>query len=221
MPIRVEAYTAGGVATGVVERSGSLREAIDGAGDLLIQTADWLPLDGSGGQSGQDVRLTKDDLLLLVGEEPETGPVHAQWHTIEVDAGPYRVVGEMPTMPGFDPGRALARPTGEFVLLRDARITLIGWADAGEASARSVLVNRYTVDRVEADLMLGFFFPGAEMVLTGEAAAQAAAAAAQAAADAAAEAAAAQAAASAPAPPPADAAAVAATVPPDAVTPPA
>ena len=29
------------------------------------------------------------------------------------------------------------------------------------------LVNRYVVDRVEADLMLGFFFPGAVMVQTG------------------------------------------------------
>jgi len=34
------------------------------------------------------------------------------------------------------------------------------------------------VDRVSADMMLGFFFPGAEMVLTGAAAAQAAQAAA-------------------------------------------
>jgi hypothetical protein len=189
MPVRVEAYTAGGVATGVVAQSGSLREALDGAGDLLIESAQWLSLDGSGEQSGE-VRVLADDLLLVVGEEAETGPVHAQWHTIELDAGPYHLIGEMPTMPGFDPGRALARPTGEFVFLRGARITLIGQEDAGEAAAPNVLVNRYTVDRVKADLMLGFFFPGAEMVLTGAAAAQAAAAAAQAAAVAAADAAA-------------------------------
>jgi hypothetical protein len=189
MPVRVEAYTAGGVATGVVARSGSLREALDGAGDLLIESAQWLSLDGSGEQSGE-VRVPADDLLLVVGEEADTGPVHAQWHTIELDAGPYHLIGEMPTMPGFDPGRALARPTGEFVFLRDARISLIGREDAGEAGAPNVLVNRYTVDRVKADLMLGFFFPGAEMVLTGAAAAQAAAAAAQAAAVAAADAAA-------------------------------
>jgi hypothetical protein len=177
MPIRVEAYTAGGVATGVVARSGPLRELLDGAGDLLIETARWLPLDGSGEQPGGEIRLAADDLLLLVSDEAEGGPVHAQWHTIEIDAGPYLVVGEMPTMPGFDPGRALARPSGEFVFLRDARIRLIDQADAGEASAPNLLVNRYTVDRFKADLMLGFFFPGAEMVLTGAAAAQAAAAA--------------------------------------------
>jgi hypothetical protein len=117
-----------------------------------------------------------DDALLVCADEADGGPVHAQWHTIEIDAGPYRVFGEMPTMPGFDPGRALARPTGDLFFLRDARITLIDRDDAGEAGAARLLVNRYTVDRVAADMMLGFFFPGAEMVLTGAAAAQAAAA---------------------------------------------
>jgi len=103
---------------------------------------------------------------LAVGEAGEA-PVHAQWHDVELDAGPYRLRGEMPTLPGFDPGRALARPTGEFVLLRDARIELIGQPDAGEASCLEILVNRYTVDRVRADLMLGFFFPGAHIEVTG------------------------------------------------------
>jgi hypothetical protein len=173
MPIRVEIYTAGGVATGVVARTGPLREALDGAGDLLIERSRWLPLDGSGERPGGDIRLAADDLLLVASDEAEGGPVHAQWHTIEVDAGPYRVIGEMPTMPGFDPGRALARPTGEFVFLRDARIRLIDRDDAGEAGANRLLVNRYTVDRVAADMMLGFFFPGAEMVLTGAAAEEA------------------------------------------------
>ena len=55
MPIRVEAYTAGGVATGVVARSPSLREALDGAGDLLVERSRWLPLDGSGERPGGDV----------------------------------------------------------------------------------------------------------------------------------------------------------------------
>jgi hypothetical protein len=72
----------------------------------------------------------------------------------------------MPTMPGFDPGRALARPTGEFVLLRDVRIALRGDVDGPSMALPSAFVNRYVVDRVAADLMLGFFFPGAEMVVT-------------------------------------------------------
>ena len=183
MPIRVEAYTTGGVATGVVARPGTLREILEGASEIAIDRSRWLPLDGSGEQSSGEVLLQVDDLLLVVADEPDGVPVHAQWHSIELDSGPYRVFGEMPTMPGFDPGRALARPTGEFVLLRDARIQLIGHEDAGEASAAQLMVNRYTVDRIAADLMLGFFFPGAAMTITGSSAGEHEAAAATAGAE--------------------------------------
>jgi hypothetical protein len=185
MPIRVEAYTATGVATGVIARSGSVREVLEGATDVVVERSQWLPLDGSGEQAAGDLRLLVDDLMLVVSDEPDGIPVHAQWHSIELDAGPYRVYGEMPTMPGFDPGRALARPTGEFVLLRDARIALIDLEDAGEASAAQLLVNRYTVDRIAADMMLGFFFPGAKMTITGSSAGEHQAAADTSAADAA------------------------------------
>jgi hypothetical protein len=67
-------------------------------------------------------------------------------------------------MPGFDPGRALTRPTGSFVLLRDVAIRLLDQDDAGESNHGHALVNRYNVDAVEADIMLGFFFPGARMM---------------------------------------------------------
>ena len=170
MPIRIEAYTTQGVATGGIARPGSLREALEGASEVVLEAANWLPLDGSGERAAGAMSLLVDDMLLVVADEPDGIPVHAQWHSIELDAGPYRVHGEMPTMPGFDPGRALARPTGEFVLLRDARISLIDREDAGQATASQLLVNRYTVDRVAADMMLGFFFPGAAMTITGSSA---------------------------------------------------
>lgn len=166
MPIRVEAYTAGGILTGQIARAGPLRDALEGAAEVTVESSRWLPLDGSAEQPAGELRVAVDDLILVVPDEAGGAPVHAQWHDIDLDAGPYRVRGEMPTMPGFDPGRALARPTGEFVLLRDARIELLGRTDSGEASAAELLVNRYAVDRVEADLMLGFFFPGATMTVT-------------------------------------------------------
>ena len=50
MPIRVEAYTAGGSPRASSRASGSPREALDDAGDLLVERAQWLPLDGSGEQ---------------------------------------------------------------------------------------------------------------------------------------------------------------------------
>jgi hypothetical protein len=167
MSVRIEVFTAAGVTTGVVARPGPIRGILDGSTDVVVESSRWLPLDGSGESDSGDVRFAVDDLLLVFSDEAEGLPVHAQWHEIDLDAGPYRVHGEMPTMPGFDPGRALARPTGEFVLLRDARIQLIDREEAGEASFAHLLVNRYTVDRIAADLMLGFFFPGAELTVTG------------------------------------------------------
>ncbi len=166
MPIRVELYGAAGVTIGTVARA-RLRDALEGDRDILVERAAWHPLDGSAAQPRGELSVAGDDILVAISDDPEDGPVHAQWHDIALDVGPYRVTGQLPTMPGFDPGRALARPTGEFVLIRDVRIALLGDADGPAIGQPSAFVNRYVVDRVAADLMLGFFFPGAEMVLTG------------------------------------------------------
>jgi hypothetical protein len=167
MPIRVEIYGASGVAIGVVARAGRLREVLESGPDLLVEQTAWHPLDGSAPRPSGTMAIAEDDILLAVADHVEDLPVHAQWHDISLDVGPYRVTGQMPTMPGFDPGRAIARPTGEFVLLRDVRIAMRGDADGPSVTQPAAFVNRYVVDRVAADLMLGFFFPGAEMVVTG------------------------------------------------------
>jgi hypothetical protein len=166
MPMRVEAYTAAGIALGIVAPDGHLREHVDGVQQLRIEDSDWLPIDGSAGRHAGELQFPIDDLLVLVSDELGDVPGHAQWHAIDLDAGPFRLEGELSTMPGFDPGRALARPTGQFVLLRDVRITLLKEPDSGEATSGHALVNRYTVDRIAADIMLGFFFPGAAMSMT-------------------------------------------------------
>jgi hypothetical protein len=167
MPIRVEIYGATGVVVGVVGRAGRLRDILECGDGLLVERATWHSLDGSPAQKAGQITVAEDDVFLATTDEREDGPVHVQWHDIQLDVGPYRVAGQMPTMPGFDPGRALARPTGEFVLLRDVRISLVADPDGPAVDQPAALVNRYVVDRVAADLMLGFFFPGAEMVVTG------------------------------------------------------
>ena len=163
MPIRVEAYTTGGILIGVVARPGHLREILEGWPELLVEESTWAPLDGSPVQESPSQQIAIDDLVLASGDEEMPGPVHAAWHAIRLEAGPYVVEGELPTLPGFDPGRALTRPTGSFVLLRDVKLTLLGRPEAGENGHAQALVNRYSVDRVDADLMLGFFFPGAHV----------------------------------------------------------
>jgi hypothetical protein len=167
MPLHVEIYAAGGIGIGVVARSGHLRDALDAGGSLVLERVVWHPLDDASPRDLGELIIPPDDVHLATAEDAEDFPVHAQWHDIQLEVGPYRVSGQMPTMPGFDPGRALARPTGEFVQLRDVSIGLVGEADGTGLFRAMALVNRYMVDRVEADLMLGFFFPGATMVSTG------------------------------------------------------
>jgi hypothetical protein len=162
LPIRVEAYTFGGIVTGVIPRPEHLRDVLEASTELTIEGASSAPLDGSPATEG-DVQIAIDDLVVAVSDQEHPAPVHAAWHPIRLEAGPWVVQGDLPTLPGFDPGRALTRPTGTFVLLRDVRITLLNQPDAGENAHESVLVNRYSVDRVDADLMLGFFFPGARI----------------------------------------------------------
>lgn len=158
----IEAYTAGGVASGAVAQQRGLH---DGFGDLpvVLEQATWYPIDGGPPERRPRIELDQDDVLLLTTEAPPFS-VHAVWHAIVLDAGPYRITGELAMPPGFDPGRALTRPSGEFVELRDARIELAERAGSGMVERANVLVNRYTVERVAADLILGFFFPGATLV---------------------------------------------------------
>ncbi|HYL41301.1 MAG TPA: hypothetical protein VET90_08340, partial [Candidatus Binatus sp.] len=87
--------------------------------------------------------------------------VHASWYPIELDVGPYHLEARLPTAPGFDPARALARPTGAFVAVRDVSISVPGRPGAGIAERSWAHVNRYAVERVASNMMLGFFFPGA------------------------------------------------------------
>jgi hypothetical protein len=164
MPLRVEAWLLGGVLRGLIASSGHLRDVLEGAGDVVIERSTWLPIGGLRAAPAGDVRVTVDDLMLIVSDEEIPGPVHAAWHPIRLVAGPWVVQGDLATMPGFDPGRALTRPTGEFVLLSGVRVALLEEADTTEVAHTQALVNRYTVDEVDADLMLGFFFPGAKVV---------------------------------------------------------
>ncbi|MGP1674183.1 MAG: hypothetical protein ACTS8Z_03080 [Candidatus Limnocylindrales bacterium] len=164
MPIQVDAYVIEGMASGVLARPGHLRDVLEETRELPLVQVRWQPLVGDDSPSG-DVTIPIDDILIAVADDDPTIPVHAAWHAIRLELGPYIVEGDMPTLPGFDPGRALTRPSGEFVLLRDVRVGLRDDPSSAEPIpiGHHALINRYVVERVEADLMLGFFFPGASM----------------------------------------------------------
>lgn len=160
MPTAIEAYTAAGALSGLIPLGGRLRDLLEAAVQLPIDRCRLRRLDGAL-EPPDDVVLAVDDLLLVVSDDTEL-PIHAVWHDVRLVVGPYRVEGRLPTQPGFDPARALARPTGSYVLVRDARVELRDRPGAAVEHPH-LLVNRYAVDEVAADLMLGFFFPGAEL----------------------------------------------------------
>lgn len=166
MPIKVDAYMAEGIARGVLARAGSLREVLEHEAALRLDHVQWQPLDGKPGPS-TGVAIPIDDVLIATDDDQPSTPVHASWHGIRLEVGPYLVEGEIATLPGFDPGRALTRPSGEFVQIRDVRVgrrTGPGAAADPVPVGHHALVNRYGVESVACDLMLGFFFPGAEMI---------------------------------------------------------
>lgn len=161
MAIRVDAYTSGGMASGTLARPGTLRDVLEDVGALPLDGAAWQGLDDPSAKSAGYLSIPSDDVLIAVADDDPGVPVHAAWHHVHLETGPYTVEGELATLPGFDPGRALARPSGEFLMLRDIRLSVRAQPEAGVAVGDHALINRYTVERVRADLMLGFFFPGA------------------------------------------------------------
>jgi len=161
MAIRVDAYTSGGVASGTLARPGSLQEMLETDGSISLVGAAWQGLEDASAQSAGSISIPSDDILVAVGDEDPGIQVHAAWHRVHLEAGPYTIEGDLATLPGFDPGRAITRPSGEFLLLRDIRLSVRAQPEAGVSLGDHALINRYTVERIRADLMLGFFFPGA------------------------------------------------------------
>jgi hypothetical protein len=157
----LEIFTPTGVVAGTTLRD-DLVQSPDLRSPVPIEQARWYPIDGASPEHRGSLLVPPDDVLIVVTLDANT-IVHSTWYPLELDVGPYRVRGRMPVVPGFDPARALARPGGAFVALWDASIELLDRPETGVAHRDSVHVNRYAVERVESSIMLGFFFPGAEL----------------------------------------------------------
>ncbi len=165
MAVQFEAYTAEGIIRGTAVPDGRLGDLLETFSSITLDRPLVTPLDGRAESGQMRADVTVDDLLVVVAPPSTPAPIHATWHELALVTGPYVVEGAMPTLPGFDPGRALARPTGSFVLLGSVRLTLVGNPAAGAAEYPLVWVNRYTVEKVQADIELGIFFPGAATAL--------------------------------------------------------
>lgn len=157
----VEIFTPTGVVAGITSRAGLVQQP-DLRSPVPVEKARWYPIDGSKPEHRGSVLVAPDDVLVVFMPEEEM-TLHATWYEVTLEMGPYRVRGKMPTPVGFDPKRALARPGGAFVSLRSGSIELMNRSDAGIAERSTVHIARYAVERVESALMLGFFFPGAQL----------------------------------------------------------
>jgi hypothetical protein len=163
MPEHLELFTADAVVTGTWPGEPDLRDVLESSGTLRVEMPTWTPLE-SPTLDVMPATLAVDDVIAVAGDDDTRLAIHANWHDVIIDAGPYRITGLLPVLPGFDPGRALTRPGSTFLLLRDAKLELLDRPDAGELDRAFVLINRYAVDRVASDLELGFFFPAARFV---------------------------------------------------------
>ena len=162
MAIRLQAYTAEGLLTGAVAAEGRLVELLASTSPVIVENAVITPFEGPPQVATGWSSVEVDDLMVVVATPETVAPVHAAWHILLLDVGPYRVRGELPALPGFDPARALARPTGPFVLLARLTVKLRAGGPAGVSDQHALaFVNRYAVDAVESDIHLGFFFPAA------------------------------------------------------------
>jgi hypothetical protein len=159
----VEIFTPTGVIAGTTARVPLSHDGPDLSSPLALDESHWYPIDGGRPIDRGEVRIDPDDILLVVTPEPELR-VHLAWYAVRIEIGPYRVSASLGTQPGFDPERALSRPGGTFIELRDATIELLDAPEPATAQRPHLHVNRYAVDRVVSMLMLGFYFPGARLV---------------------------------------------------------
>jgi hypothetical protein len=166
MQTEIEAYTGAGLLHGHLAGPDRLSDLLETLESLALERPSLDPIDGGPRESQSRAVVETDDLLLVVCPAETPTPVHASWHFLSAAIGPYHVVGELPTLPGYDPGRSLTRPGGPFVMLGRVIVELRAAPEFGQAEHAFAWVNRYAVETYQADIELGAFFPGARPMTT-------------------------------------------------------
>jgi hypothetical protein len=162
MSVELQAYTSAGLLRASLPTDERLADLIGTLDSLHAESGVLMPLDGSPPARHGALDFDADDLIVVVAPEDISAPVHAAWNPVVLTASPYIIEAELPMMPGFDPGRALARPSGPFVLVGRVKVGLSDDPSGGRQEHDFCWVNRYAVERVAAQIELVFFFPGAQ-----------------------------------------------------------
>lgn len=156
-----QAYTNEGILRGELPEAARLGEILETEPVIALHHVQWQPHRAERAEQRPDSTVSTDDLLLVIAPPETVTPVHSAWNPVTLVMPPYLVEAELPTLPGFDPGRALARPSGQFVLMGHIRVATLSAHDAARDEHEFAWVNRYAVERIDSELELPFYFPGA------------------------------------------------------------
>jgi hypothetical protein len=156
-----QAYTNEGILRGELPDAARLGDILETEPEIELQRVRWQPEGGSAVEQRPDSAISTDDLLLVIAPPETVTPGHSAWNPVTLVMPPYFVEAELPTLPGFDPGRALARPSGQFVLMGHVRVGSLASNDEAREEHPFAWVNRYAVERIDSELELPFYFPGA------------------------------------------------------------
>jgi hypothetical protein len=107
-------------------------------------------------------------MILALPRDPDAPHVHKVHFPVRLTIGPYVVTGELTMFPGFDPARALTRPTSDFIDIHDAIVRIATPTGEIEQPYDEVAVNRFAVEHIVSEIDMTFWFPGAEQELLTE-----------------------------------------------------
>ena len=93
MAIRVDAYTSGGMASGTLARPGAVRDALEEDRALRLDGAAWQGLNDQKSSPAGSLAIPSDDILVAVADDDPGIPVHATWHRVHLESGPYTLEG--------------------------------------------------------------------------------------------------------------------------------
>ena len=125
MNIDFEAYTVWGLVRGGIEADQPLHDLLNHETNVTVHDCHISPLTAGAVTERESAQIDVDDLLVVVAPADVVAPIHASWNELMLGVGPYGVSGLLPTLPGYDPGRSLTRPSGHFVLLSNVAVSRI------------------------------------------------------------------------------------------------
>jgi hypothetical protein len=173
MPVPLEAFLGESYLAGSFPGSHAECRARLDAGSVVdldeVTLVALAELDAGNAERSPTGSVGSDDIMIIaLPRDPETPHVHKVHFPVRLTVGPYVVSGELTMFPGFDPARALTRPTSDFIDIHDAVVHIATPTGEIDQPYDQVAVNRFAVERIASEIDMTFWFPGAEQELVTE-----------------------------------------------------